>query len=197
MKYIVGIDGGGTKTKLTVCTLAGEIVHSVVAGPSNILSSGYETARQAIRDVMQMGMIDTGYGLENCMALCIGVAGAARTHVKEQLETIIREKGYSNALVITHDAETALVGGTGGREGLLVIAGTGAICFGKNKEGVTHRVGGWGHIIGDEGSAYRIGVHILNAVMKAYDGRGKKTCLTPLLLERMELTCPEIGRAHV
>ena len=56
---------------------------------------------------------------------------------------------------------------------------------------LTHRVSGWGHIIGDEGSAYSIGIQIMNAVMKAYDGRGKATCLTKLLLERMGLDTPE------
>lgn len=207
MQYIIGIDGGGTKTKLTVCTIQGEVIHSVIAGPSNILSSGYEAARESIQTVIHEGTGKKGYPLEDCVALCIGVAGAGRDTVKAQLETIIRETGYANALIVTHDAETALMGGTEGDEGILMIAGTGAICYGRNKEGMRHRVSGWGHIIGDEGSAYSIGIKIVNAVMKAYDGRGKKTWLTPLLLQQMQLEheeqiighiySPEVTKQHI
>lgn len=198
MKYVVGIDGGGTKTKLTVCNKEGQIVYTVVSGPSNILSSGYNIAKNSITEVIDKGMIQSGYGLDKCEALCIGVAGAARENIKRQLEEIIREIGYQNKVIITHDAETALVGGTDGGEGILVIAGTGAICYGKNKEGMIHRVSGWGHIIGDEGSAYSMGIKVMNAVMKAYDGRGEETVLTKILLERMQVTSPEeiIGQIY-
>lgn len=191
MKYVVGIDGGGTKTKLTVCDSNGQVLHSAISGPSNILSSGYDVAKRSITQVIEEGLVGSGYNLDECEGLCIGVAGAARESVKKQLEEIIRGTGYKGNLMITHDAETALMGGTNGDEGILIIAGTGAICYGQTNEGITHRVSGWGHIIGDEGSAYSIGVKIINAVMKAYDGRGKETILTELLLQHMNLTSPE------
>lgn len=191
MDYVVGIDGGGTKTKLTVCDLDGNIIYSTVSGPSNILSSGFETAKESISQVIKEGMIESKYGIDNCISLCIGVAGAGREEIKKQLHQIVRDTGYKGKLIITHDAETALVGGTGGDEGILIIAGTGAICFGKTKEGRVHRVSGWGHIIGDEGSAYSLGVKVLNAVMKAYDGRGRQTVLTKNLLDYMDINSEE------
>lgn len=191
MNYVVGIDGGGTKTQLTICDEEGNILYSVKSGPSNILSSGYEVAKASIREVIKQGIVDSGYGMEHCNVMCIGVAGAAREAVKKQLEEIIRDTGYRGKLLITHDAETALIGGTKGEEGILMIAGTGAICFGRTKEGRSHRVSGWGHIIGDEGSAYSIGIKIINAVMRAHDGRGKKTALTAILLKHMGIDTPE------
>ena len=207
MEYIVGIDGGGTKTKLTLCDKEGNILHTVTSGPSNILSSGYEVAKKSITEVINEGILESGYELEQCASLCIGVAGAGREHIKRQLEEIIRSTGYKGKLVITHDAETALVGGTEGKEGILIIAGTGTICYGKTKEGKIHRLSGWGHIIGDEGSAYSIGIKILNAVMKAYDGRGEETALTNLLLEHMgihsedeiitSIYSPKVTKEHI
>lgn len=191
MNYVVGIDGGGTKTKLIVCNLQGEILDETISGPSNILSSGYDIAKASIQELIVKGIVEKGYLLENCLMLCIGVAGAGRTSVIEQLEKIIREVGYDGNLLITHDAETALIGGTSSDEGILIIAGTGVICYGKTKEGITHRVSGWGHLIGDEGSAYSIGIKIMKAVMKAYDGRGDKTILTHLLLDAMAFQSPE------
>lgn len=198
MNYVIGIDGGGTKTKLVRCTLDGTVIDSYMSGPSNILSSGYGVVRQSIHDVIIDAVINSGDCFEECRAMCIGIAGAARESVKVQLEAIIRETGYKGPLIITHDAETALIGGTDGEEGILLIAGTGTICYGENKEGKTHRVGGWGHIIGDEGSAYSIGVKILNAIMRAYDKRGQETILTELVLKRLALETVEdiIGEVY-
>lgn len=191
MKYVIGVDGGGTKTKLVLYNLNKELLSGYISGPSNILSSGYDIAKQSITEVLMKGVVERGYKLEECQALCIGVAGAGRENIKEQIKQIIRECGYSRELIITHDAETALMGATNGKKGILIIAGTGAICYGQNDKGDRHRVSGWGHIIGDEGSAYSIGRDIINSVMREYDGRGQATYLTPLLLEAMQLTNPE------
>lgn len=185
MSFVVGIDCGGTKTKLVRCALDGVIIDSYIAGPGNILSSGYETVKKSLTDVIQKGCIAAQESQEVCLGLCIGAAGAARESVQKQIEQIVRESGYNGKLFITHDAEIALFGECEDGEGILVIAGTGAISYGRTRDGKTHRVGGWGHLIGDEGSAYFIGKTMLNAVMKAYDGRGSQTILTELLLNRM------------
>ncbi|OOB79474.1 MAG: hypothetical protein BEN18_00240 [Epulopiscium sp. Nuni2H_MBin001] len=187
MEYVIGIDGGGTKTKLTICDENRKILGTSVAGPSNILSSGYEVAKQSIMQVMDMGVVRQGFSLVDCRALCIGVAGGARRSVQEDVASIIRGTGYTGKTVVTHDAQTALMAGTDGAEGILMIAGTGSICYGINSSGKTCRVGGWGHLIDDEGSAYFISTHILNTIMRAYDGRSGPTKLTRLVLDYMEL----------
>lgn len=191
MRYVIGIDGGGTKTKLVLYSLNKELLSEYISGPSNILSSGYDIVKQSITEALIKGAVERGYDLEECQVLCIGVAGAGRDNIKAQIKQIIRECGYSRELVITHDAETALMGATNGEQGILIIAGTGAICYGQNDKGDRHRVGGWGHKVGDEGSAYSIGRDIIKSVMREYDGRGKVTYLTPLLLEAMKLTNSE------
>lgn len=182
MRYVIGIDGGGTKTKLCIYDLDTKAKTCVISGPSNILSSGYETTKNSLEEAIQKGVIEKGYKLKDCLAFCLGVAGAARECVKQQLNQIIREEGYNGKLIITHDAETAFKGALGGEEGILIIAGTGVICYGESKIKGAHRISGWGHIIGDEGSGYSIGKKILNAVMKNYDGRGNQTILKELVL---------------
>ncbi len=187
MEYVIGIDGGGTKTRLSLCTLDKQVLSTSVAGPSNILSSGIDITRQSIEQVVSQGVIDQGYDLQDCRALCIGVAGGARDVVRDNIADIIKGLGYFGKTIVTHDAQTALVAGTDGNEGILLIAGTGSICYGINQSGRTCRVGGWGHLIDDEGSAYYISTHILNTIMRAYDGRSEATLLTQLVLKYMEL----------
>ena len=191
MTFVIGIDGGGTKTQLYVCDLQGNVLSTSTSGPSNILSCGLERTEKSIKEVLQKGVVEEGYKLSDCQALCIGVAGAGRACVKKQIKEIITHIGYLGKMIVTHDAETALAAGANGKDGVLIIAGTGAICYGRTTEGRTHRVSGWGHLVGDEGSAYSIGRSILSAVLRAYDGRGKGTVLTSLVLEKMGIDSPE------
>ncbi|WP_040214033.1 BadF/BadG/BcrA/BcrD ATPase family protein [Clostridium polynesiense] len=191
MKYIVGIDGGGTKTKLIVMDTEEKVQFSCIGGPCNILSSGYDTVKQSIEMVLQEGIIDNGLSFDDCIGMCIGAAGGARDSVKSQLEEIVRNLGYKGNLQITHDGEISLIAGSRGEAALLLIAGTGAICYGRNKQGDAVRVSGWGHIIGDEGSAYSLGIKIVKAVMKAYDGRGEKTALKELLFKVLQINSEE------
>ncbi|ONI44764.1 hypothetical protein AN641_06055 [Candidatus Epulonipiscioides gigas] len=184
MEYVIGIDGGGTKTQVTLCTLNKDIIGGAISGPSNIFSIGVEVTRQSIVQAINESVIEKGYKLEDCKAICIGVASGSWKSVQDAITNIIiYDIGYNGKLIITNDAETALMAGTGGKEGILLIAGTGSICYGINDKGKNCRVGGWGHVFDDEGSAYYISTKILSAVLKAFDGRGAQTKLTQLVLD--------------
>ncbi len=197
MEYIVGIDGGGTKTRLVVIDKEGKTLFTSIGGPSNILSSGYEESKRSINTVLTNGILDNDLEFKNCIGMCIGVAGGGRATVKGQIEEIIRTAGFKGKLIVTHDGEIALTAGTEGKEGLLLIAGTGAICYGKNNIGDIVRVSGWGHLVGDEGSAYSIGIKIIRAVMKAYDGRAEATLLSKLLLTELGFSNEEEIITHI
>ncbi len=95
-----------------------------------------------------------------------------------------RELIRSNLLKVTHDAEIALIGATEGEPGIIVIAGTGSIAFGRNAEGRTARAGGWGYIFGDEGGAFDIARHALRAALRFEEGWGPATSLFEKLLEK-------------
>jgi N-acetylglucosamine kinase-like BadF-type ATPase len=191
MEYVIGIDGGGTKTRLKAADLNCKLLAACEAGPLNLISVSEEEVFKELSLLVAKGLEAAGADMDDCAAVCIGSAGAAWPSVKSKLEAMLRKIGIRGYITITTDADAALNGAVGGKEGLIVISGTGSICYGRNKDGDTCRVGGWGHIIGDEGSGYKIGLEVLTRVMRSYDGREAKTLLVPMLLEKLRLESPE------
>ncbi len=191
MGYVLGIDGGGTKTRLLMADYAGNLIVEYESGASNINADGYDRVRQVVRDLVEGALKKAGVALPDCISLCMGAAGAGREKEKEAIRRIFEEIGFTCRLEITDDVTTALYGGLDGGPGVMVISGTGSICLGRNEKGEMHRCGGWGHIIGDEGSGYGIGRDIASAVMRSIDGREPETALTPMVLKLLNLKEPE------
>lgn len=191
MKYVIGIDGGGTKTLLKIADLKGNLLAVCEGGPSNINSQGREYVKNVLEDIIQLGIKKIKEDIEDCCSLCIGTAGVDRSEDKKIVEDIMRSIGIKNKLIVTNDAETALYGGVSGGEGIIVISGTGSICFGRNSSGEVCRAGGWGHILGDEGSGYDIGRRALISIARSSDGRDDGTLLTSMVLEHLKLKNPE------
>ncbi|OPJ60779.1 N-acetylglucosamine kinase [Clostridium oryzae] len=196
MKYVIGIDGGGTKTHLRIAAMEGESLVECSRGPANINSSNVEEVKQVLQSIIYEGISTLGLSLEECEAICIGTAGAGRPQDKKIINEILADI-YKGRIIVVNDAEIALSGGIGKQEGIIVISGTGSICYGKDKNGTFFRSGGWGHIIGDEGSGYDIGVRAIKAALKSYDGRGEKTILESMVLEYLKLNCCEDLVAYI
>ncbi|MFS0722503.1 N-acetylglucosamine kinase [Paenibacillus sp. 1P07SE] len=213
MNYVAGIDGGGTRTSVIVARTDGEIVCSFTAGPLNyngqdeavVASSLQEiTERTAAAIAADEGSAQlnrqhseegagTAAGLASCQAICIGAAGISNPLVAGRLTSLLRARGYLGEPMLVGDHETALCGAHGGRSGLILIAGTGTICYGQGPAGDTHRAGGYGHLIDDGGSGYAIGRDLLAAVVQAADGRTGPTLITELVYERLAVsTVPEL-----
>lgn len=191
MKYVIGIDGGGTKTLAKVCDLNGQLLAVVEGGPSNLNSMGKEYVNEVINKLIKEAISKVDENICNCEAICIGAAGGDREDEKNIIREIIRNTGFENTMIITNDAETAFYGAISGGEGIIIISGTGSICYGRKDNGEMCRAGGWGHIIGDEGSAYDIAKRSLIAVMRSYDGREESTLLTAMILEHLKLQSPK------
>jgi N-acetylglucosamine kinase-like BadF-type ATPase len=104
---------------------------------------------------------------------------------------LIENLKLAHKVVVDNDAMIALMGALGDRPGLILIAGTGSIALGRNERGQRVRVGGWGYLLGDEGSGFFIARAALSAVMRAYDGRERETALTEKLVEALGLTDPQ------
>lgn len=188
--YILGIDGGGTKTAVCVADFHGNVLSAFKTGAINING---ELAGNVKKNLMQI-FADAGVrfgGLESCKAVCIGAAGVSNTEARLLLENTVREAGYAGPLLITGDYQTALYGALGTPTGIILIAGTGSICYGKNSTGEEYRTGGYGYLIDDEGSGYAIGRDILAAMVRAYDGRGEKTLLTRMVFEQLGVSSIE------
>jgi len=186
MRYAAGMDGGGTKTVLEARAPDGRVLLRERFGSLNLNSA----AVQAVRETMQ-GCTDAlarlPGGLEACAALCVGSAGVSNPQARALLEQMLRRCGYRGALLLTGDQETALAGALGAPCGMVLIAGTGSICFGRDAAGKTARSGGYGHKIDDEGSGYALGRDALAAVVRAQDGRGPRTLLTDLVFAQLKV----------
>lgn len=185
--YVIGVDGGGTKTAVKVADLDGRILHSFETGAINLNGESEENVNSNLKCILTE--VDKRFdGLGACRGMCLGTAGVSNPKVRLILEDTIRDKGYKGNLIITGDHETALYGALGVQEGVIIVAGTGSICYGKNAAGQEYRTGGFGYLIDDEGSGYAIGRDILTAIIHAYDGRGEKTVLTDMVFEQLKMS---------
>lgn len=191
MKFVIGIDGGGTKSKLHMADLTGNTILQLLGGPTNLYSKGLEGVEYELKTLLSQAMERSGLSWSDCEAICLGNAGADRAEEKLLLHNVLESCGISGKIVITNDAETALVAGSGKREGVVIISGTGSLAYGINSLGEKTRAGGWGHILGDEGSGYDIGIRAIKAAMRSYDGREHSTILLPEILKELDLERPE------
>lgn len=189
MRFAAGVDGGGTRTTVECRTMEGAALCREVFGPFNLNSVGEERFTALLEEIAAF-LGKTG----ECAALCIGAAGVSNPRVRELTAQVM------DGLCpwrLAGDHEIALHGAHSGGPGLALIAGTGSICCGKNERGEAVRAGGWGHLIDDGGSGYALGRDLLSAVVRQWDGRGKETVLTRLLLARLEIETPQELVAYV
>lgn len=173
--HVLGIDAGGTKT---VCLLADErgMIVSEGRGPgANLQVAGELAVEKVLYDVMEAAL---GARDVTLAAICLGIAGVDREEEASAVRAIMRRIGRHSQALVVNDALIALAAGVHDEPGIVIIAGTGAIAYGRNAVGEAARAGGWGHMIGDEGSGYWIGREALAAVTRATDGRGPATALT-------------------
>jgi N-acetylglucosamine kinase-like BadF-type ATPase len=183
--HVLGIDAGGTKT---VCVLAderGQIQSEARGGGANLHASGELEVEKVLHHVMATAIGDRGI---TPAAICLGIAGVDRDDEARTVREIMRRIADKSRVVVVNDALIALVAGAGEAPGIVIIAGTGSIVYGRNARYEAARAGGWGHIIGDEGSGYWIGREALAAVMRAVDGRGPATRLIEDVLAHFNIS---------
>jgi glucosamine kinase len=191
MKYLIGIDGGGTKTDCAIADLSGKIINEISGKPSNFLVIGVEEAVENLFALIEENLFALEGDFADVKQIVIGVAGAGREEDAKLLEKSFKdyadqERIHFKGVKVLSDAHIALEGAFPNLAGCILIAGTGSILFGKDEKGTIHRVGGFGRLIGDEGSGYSIGRKALNAVSKASDGRGEETMISELLDAKMK-----------
>lgn len=174
---LLGVDGGGTKTRAVVTDARQNVLGEGLAGPSNPLRVGIRKAAANVRAAIKQACRAAGIQISQVKAAEIGLAGVRQQELRERMRRELNDLGLS-ALEIVTDAETALFSATGGRAGLVIIAGTGSICCGVNMQGQHECAGGWGPLAGDEGSGSWIARAALQAVARASDGRGPDTVLS-------------------
>ena len=196
MKYLIGIDGGGTKTKCIATDIKGKPVYETSGGPTNLLVCGLENVTKTIFNLLTDCIKNLNCSFENIEAIVTGTAGAGRDEDAERLKkhfldfTASKNKQVKNFKVVS-DAIISLEGAFNGGTGSILISGTGSIMLGKDLNGNIHRVGGFGRVIGDEGSGYSIGKKGLTALSRFYDGRGESTLLSTLIANHYHISSGE------
>lgn len=128
---------------------------------------------------------EKGYEIGDCAGVGIGAAGISNPEVGKFLRKAFSQEGITGRIELFGDHQTALAAAYPDCHGIVLIAGTGSICYGINEAGNEARSGGWGHIIDDGGSGYAIGRDILSAVVRAHDGRDKETALSEAVFHQM------------
>ena len=185
--YMLGIDAGGTKTVCLLANAEGQILSESRGGGANLQASGELEVEKVLHGVMEDAIGDRDVRPE---AVCLGIAGVDRPADAEAVRGIMRRLGFKSRTLIVNDALVALVAGVGDEPGVVLIAGTGSIAYGRDAAGRATRSGGWGYLLGDEGGGFWIGRSALAAVVRQFDGRGPATLLTDLVLAEMRLASP-------
>lgn len=185
--YLLGIDGGGTKTRFKLTDKAGNTVRETVLGPSNPNDTGIqkalETLRSGIRTVLEDIPAETVYAYA-------GIAGAASGANREAICVFMQESGFAGSDT-GGDIENILSAGLNGRDGMILILGTG-ICAFSVSGGTRYRTGGWGYLLDRGGSGYNYGCDVLNAYYAAIDHTGSTTLLSGMVDQKTGLNSAQL-----
>lgn len=200
MTHLIGIDGGGTRTTLALADASGrELLRRT--GPAGLVDPRRPAATAEMLADLVKEACDAAGVAEPVDALCAGLAGVGNRDERDVVEAVLGRSGIARHVAVLGDGETALIGALGGGPGILVIAGTGSVAHGRSDDGRVERCGGWGMVVGDEGSGFALGRAALKAALQAVDGRGPRSTLLPSVLDALGLAAadaipPWAGRAE-
>lgn len=187
MEVILAIDGGGSHTRSLALDRDGELIGEGMSGPSNHLQVEMKIVRQSLTEAIDKSLISAGVARNQVVCLSAGLAGVDYDGTgAPAMEQVLADLGFSQ-LIINGDMVIAHAAALGARPGVVALSGTGSSVLGIGVSGERVKIGGWGPIYGDEGSAYRLGEMSLRAAARAYDGRGPATVLTEALTEALGL----------
>lgn len=184
---VIGVDGGGTSTRAILVDGRGKVLAMAEGGPSNYQVVGKEWTAEILQGGIRKLCQAAGVPLTAITRVVLGLAGAGRPRDQEAILSLLEPLHLEGRAWATSDGVIALVGGTGGRPGIVAISGTGSLVMGINDKGEIHRAGGWGPVIGDEGSGYDIGRQALQVAAQYQDGRGRWTLLSGFIQNHWKL----------
>ena len=186
MRYVIGIDAGGTKTVGLLDDETGKVITKARGAGANLVVHGELAVEKVLHQVIED--LDPP---EPVAAVCLGMAGVDRDKEKDLIRGVMHRLRLPRALSVVPDPLIALVAGAPEGIGIVVVAGTGSIAYGVDPDGKTARAGGWGYLLGDEGSAFWLGHAAIRQGIRAHDGRGPATTLLDRIAEKLELEIPD------
>lgn len=190
--YVIGIDGGGTKTVGVVTSEDGTVLALERYPSTNPHSTPPHKVREILTSIIETLALVPGIRSRDLTAVCLSMAGVDTPRDRDQIAGMVAPLlGSGPVLHVVNDTIAAIMATLGRPHGMILISGTGSVCFGYDEDhDRIARCGGWGHIIGDEGSGYRMGLGALQAVIQAFDGRRGPTSLTARVMGELELSHP-------
>lgn len=194
MKLVLGIDGGGTKTEAIALDHNGGLLLRLTGESTNPHAITFPKAMRNLGALLDALLEAPELKGLDWTTAALGLSGVSTEEeqqaVYRYLQEFQKERGVAFDVSLLHDAQIALMATLEREEGIIAISGTGSILFGLTPEGKRYRVGGWGHLLGDEGSGYDIGLRTLKTIMRHYDGIAPATGLTELVLEAYGFSSP-------
>jgi N-acetylglucosamine kinase-like BadF-type ATPase len=189
MSYSLGFDGGGTKTDCVLLDANGNVIGEGRGGPANPLRSGYDGAFSSLREAAAGAIAVGGIRPTEITSVCAGLAGAGRRSVVRRMMVFLSEEFPAALTQVATDYEVALESAVGSAPGVVLIAGTGSVAYGRNAAGETARAGGYGPSLGDEGSAFEIGRRAVSAVAHSRDMDAPVTVMAEMISAALD--CPD------
>jgi N-acetylglucosamine kinase-like BadF-type ATPase len=196
-ELLLAVDGGGTKTQAVVADLEGKILARGLAPSSTVHNVGFEQSCQALTTAIEGALVNVlgpqarqegrVWRSARIAAACFGLAGIDSPEDEAEVSRWVREQAITPRFAVINDSELILAAGTPEGWGVALVGGTGSVCLGRTREGRTIRVGGWGPIIGDEGSGYQIAISALHRVTQTADGRADAKALLDAVLRHWSL----------
>ncbi len=187
MKYLLGVDGGGTKMLGVLATLDGTVVKKHRSGPASYHAVGIDEVEKNLREILDVLVAGN---IDQIKACCLGFSGCGRPSDYDILNPMLKKVGIYHKTDLFGDMAVGLMGGALEPKGVIVIAGTGSIVYGIGDDGVAKRAGGYGHWFADEGSGFRIAHKALRAILMAFDGRVKPVSFAEPALKQLGLKHP-------
>jgi N-acetylglucosamine kinase-like BadF-type ATPase len=184
LRHVIGIDAGGTKTVGLLADETGSVLRDSRAGAANLVMQGELGVEKVLFDVVEA--LDP----PQVDALCLGIAGADRPSSLALVGEVLRRLGFRRRVRVVSDALIALAAGTADALGIVLVAGTGSVAFGRDDER-TARAGGWGYLLGDEASAYWLGLAAVRQGIRGLDGRGPESTLYERIRGRLGVATPQ------
>ncbi|HKZ32217.1 MAG TPA: BadF/BadG/BcrA/BcrD ATPase family protein, partial [Vicinamibacteria bacterium] len=195
-RFLLAVEGGGSKTTALLTDLDGKNVGRGFGPGSNPHSVGFESAQKAVAMAIDGALINatgrlpegSSWRETGLAAACFGLAGIDGPEDEAQLTAWVRTEAIAERFVVVNDSELVVAAGTPDGWGVALISGAGSVCLGRSPQGRTVRVGGWGHLLGDEGSGYRMALEALRLATQTVDGRADADALLRAILRHWSLS---------
>ncbi len=189
-RVVIGVDGGGTRLRAAVATEAGELLGCGEAGSGNYHDVGADQVRSNIYAALTRAWAASQLPPRRAEAIFLGLGSVVTSEDQAIVRRIVRDLSLApdGFIGVDHDLRVALMGGLAGEAGVVLIAGTGSSCYGRDERGRSWQAGGWGPVLDDPGSSYWLGRQAMIAAVRDHDGRGQATKLRSRVMAALGLS---------